>query len=272
LKPSVIIIASVLVIGSALVFYWQLEEKAPTKSTDSTKKAERVQSRSKKSGQQSTMESPVRRNLKLDEKKNLLAEQSPSIWQFKVEDQKISRAFGGKIKMESEGENQIVETAKKFAESFDLAPNELADQALPVGGRRLPGVQVYSIGQVYEGYPVYQARLRVSVNNETNEIVGFNSSELKELHSELPTQLTPKNKMFKDLNKRFGGFSFSEMAGPYVFPDKDGRARLVYEGKTGEAENYNPQTRRILVDAETGEIFDRGPIAVSDDFHDHGEQ
>lgn len=273
MKASVIVIALSLIVGAAGVAYWQFYGSDIERDAAQKQKKKTPDSRpSKLKDENPSISTPQRKNLNLEEKKQKLSKNSKSLWQFKIQNQKISQAIGGKIEIDSNDEKSLVETAKDFAESFDLDPSELGSTATPVGGRKLPGIQVYTIPQTYQGYPVYHSQLRVSVNNETNEIVGFNAKELKDLHSNLPTNQIPKSKLFKDLNHQYGAFSFSEVAGPYAYPDENGRARLVFEGKTGAADNYTPQTRRILVDAETGEIFDKGPIAVSDDFKDHGEQ
>lgn len=268
MKTSTIVIATVFCLLSGGVLYVSLFQSNDSSDPLSQSKSENTA----KTNVGFTKRATVNRELpkrNIDERKQLLSSRSDSqgVWRFSERKGQVSRAFGAKVQLDRIDESLLADKAREIMPLFNLHPSDLADRAYPIGGQKQSeGIQIYSVAQMYQGYPVYDSRLRLSVDHSTQSIVGLNGNELKMLHSELPETIQKRKQLERSLRQSQGPVHVFDSVGPFVWPDQEGRARLVFEAKSGDVGVYSPHTETLLVDAETGQILHRRLIAVSEEF------
>jgi hypothetical protein len=187
-------------------------------------------------------------------------------WQLETVKGRIRNLYGGRLKVSDLDESRIASTAQAMLPTFGLSEGSLADRAEPAGGRRSEGVQVYFIQHLHQARPVFGSRMRVVVDYPKSEILSFNLNEMKEVHGDLPNAVLKPESIRQRLKQFSSEAKLLDEKGLFVFPDRAGRARLVYQARSTGEGTYRPDTEIWLLDASTGKIIHRNSIVISDEY------
>lgn len=260
-KRFYIILFSVLaltIVGTFYIFFIRIpsEQSEDAKRADSTRKGI------------APRESVKRTQVKSDPlptREDLMAGRDQR-WQFQTVEGHIRHLYGGRLKVSGLDEDRIASTAQAMLPTFGLSEGSLADRAEPAGGRRSEGVQVYLIQHLHQARPVFGSRMRVVVDYPKSEILSFNLNEMKEVYGDLPGTVLKPEAIRQRLKQFSSEAKLLEEKGLFVFPDRAGRARLVYQARSTGEGTYRPDTEIWLLDASTGKIIHRNSIVISDEY------